>query len=317
MPANPLDKLLKPRFPACAVGIDSNHASVVQLERSRGGFQIKRAAEISLPAGLVRASFEESNIEDPSELARALSDLLAGAGLLRQRKWSVTLPETSIRAAVLALEGAPASRRELEEVLEWKIERSFGASLSELRVSREQLAPDEKRQARYLITAVRLSVLAEYEAVFASLGWQAGLILPRHAGEEQWLRNGQPGDGLLLTAHSQGFTAVLMRNNRPITLRAVFCEGDECDDELHRVLLFYRERSGSNGQGRQGHQTAVDRLLIVGDWLDKQRVVAIAQETLGVRLKPLKAADVGLIIPAGDLSFDTIAAPAGLARLAW
>ena len=128
------------------------------------------------------------------------------------------------------------------------------------------------------------------------------------------MRNGQQGDGLLLTAHAEGFTAVLMRNNRPITLRAVFCEPAECDDELHRVLLFYLERSGANGQG---NPASVDRLLVVGDWLDKQRVVDITQQTLGVRLKPLNAADVGLIIPAGDLSFDTIAAPAGLARLAW
>jgi hypothetical protein len=78
--------------------------------------------------------------------------------------------------------------------------------------------------------------------------------------------------------------------------------------------LFYRERSGSNGPG---DGAAVDRLLVVGDWLDKQRVVAIAQETLGVNLKPLNAADVGLAIPPGELAFDTIAAPAGLARLAW
>jgi len=314
MPANPLNKLLKPRFPSCAVGIDSGAASVVQLDRSREGFVVKRAATVNLPRDLVRASFDESNIEDPSELARALSDLLAGAGLLRQRKWSVTLPETSIRAAVLALEAAASSRRELEELLEWKIERSFGAPLSELRVSREQLAPDAQKQSRYLITAVRLSVLAEYEAVFRALGWQAGLILPRHSGEEQWLRNGRHGDGLLLTAHEEGFTAVLLRNNQPITLRAVFCEPDECDDELHRVLLFYRERSGANASGEGA---TVDRLLVVGDWLDKQRIVAIAQETLGVKLIPLQAADVGLVIPPGDLAFDTIAAPAGLARLAW
>jgi Tfp pilus assembly PilM family ATPase len=314
MPANPLDRLLKPRFPSSAVGIDSGCASVVQLDRVRGAFTVKRAASINLPQGLVRASFDESNIEDPAELSRALSDLLAGAGLLRQRKWSVTLPETSTRAAVIALESAPGSRRELEEVLEWKTERSFGLPVSELRVSREQLAPDSQRQSRYLVTAVRSSVLAEYEAVFAALGWQAGLILPRHAGEEQWLRTDQEGDGLLLTAHAEGFTAVLVRNNRPITLRAVFCQADECDDELHRVLLFYRERSGSN---EQGDQASVNRLLIVGDWLDKQRVVAIARETLGVNLTPLRATDVGLVIPEGDLTFDAIAAPAGLARLAW
>ena len=314
MPANPLDKLLRPRLPSCAVGIDTGAASVVQLDRDRGGFVVKRAASINLPPDLVRAHFDETNIQDALELANAFGELLTSAGLLRQRKWSVTLPEASTRAAVMTLEGAAGSRRELEEVLEWKIERSFGAPLSELRVAREQLPPDAQRQTRYLITAVRLSVLAEYEAVFAALGWQAGLILPRHAGEEQWLRNGHQGDGLLLTAHDEGFTAVLMRNNRPVTLRSVFCEPDECDDELHRVLLFYRERSGSNGQGEGA---LVDRLLIVGEGLDKQRVATIAQETLGVNLKPLGAADVGLVIPGRDLAFDAIAAPAGLARLAW
>ncbi len=102
-----------------------------------------------------------------------------------------------------------------------------------------------------------------------------------------------------------------MRNNRPLTLRSVFCETAECDDELHRILLFYRDRSGSNGDG-----TSVSRLLVMGDRLDKQRVAEIAEETLGVRLQPLGAADVGLSVP-GDLPFDTVAAPAGLARMAW
>lgn len=314
MPANPLDKLLKPRFPSSAVGFETGMASVVQLDRGRGGFVVKRAASINLPADLIKAGFDQSNISDPVELSSALSDLITSAGLMRQRKWSVALPEASARAAILTIEGKPGSRRELEEVLEWKTERSFGAPMSELRVSREQLAPDAQKQTRYLATAVHLSVLSEYESIFAALGWHAGLILPRHAGEEQWLRNGHSGDGLLLTAHEEGFTAVLMRHNRPLTVRSVFCEGDECDDELHRLLLFYRERSGSPGSN---DGTSVDRLLVVGDQLDKQRVAAIAQETLGVSLRPMEAADVGLLLPAGDLAFDTIAAPAGLARLAW
>jgi hypothetical protein len=286
----------------------------VQLERARGGFVIKRAASLALPADLVRPSFDESNLADPAELAAALSDLLTSAGLLRQRKWSVTLPEATTRSAVLSLEGAPSSRRELEELLDWKIERSFGAPLSEMRVNREQLPPNDQAQVRYLATAVRLSVLAEYESVFNALGWQAGLILPRHAGEEQWLRRGRQGDGLLLTAHEEGFTAVLVRGDRALTLRSVFCEPAECDDELHRVLLFYRERSGNNGPT----DASVDRLLVVGESLDKQRVAEVASETLGVNLRPMAAADVGLVIPPnGGLDFDTIAAPAGLARLAW
>lgn len=310
MASNPLDRLLKPRLPAYAAGIDQGAASVVQLERGRGGFVVKRAATLNLPPNVIRASFDESNIADPNDLIGAVSDLLTSAGLLRQRKWSVTLPEATARSAILTIDGG-GSRREVEEVLDWKIERSFGAPVSELRIARESLAPNDQKQARYLVTAIRASVLTEYESVFAALGWQAGLVLPRHIGEQQWLRGGAGGDGLLLSSHDEGFTAVLLRNNRPLTLRSVFCNTEECDDELHRILLFYRERSGSNGD-----ETSVSRLLVMGARLDKQRVAEIARETLGASLRPLNADDVGLIIP-GDLAFDVIAGPAGLARLAW
>jgi len=305
-----LDKLLQPRLPSSAVGIESRAASVVQLDRSRGTFVIKRAATLKLPENLIGASFDQSNIADPGALIDALSDLITSAGLLRQRKWSVTLPEATTRSAILTIEGAGGSRREVEEVLEWKIERTFGAPSAELRIGRDELTPNEQKQARYLVTGVRLEVLAEYESVFAALGWQTGLVLPRHAGEQQWLRGGT-GDGLLFSAHDEGFTAILLRNNRPLTLRTVFCETEECDDELHRILLFYRDRSGSNGDG-----SSVKRLLVMGERLDKRRVAAIAEETLGVRLDPLGATEVGLSVP-GDLPFDTIAGPAGLARLAW
>ncbi|HEY3102186.1 MAG TPA: hypothetical protein VGJ69_01255 [Pyrinomonadaceae bacterium] len=306
-----LDKLLQPRFPSCAVGLKTGTASVVQLDRSRGAFVVKRAATLNLQANVLRSSFDESNVLDPDGLIEALTDLATSAGLLRQRKWSATLPEASARTAIVTIEDAGGSRREIEEVLEWKIERTFGAPVNELRIGREELSPNEQKQTRYIITAVRLSVLAEYESVFASVGWQTGLVLPRHVGEQQWLRDGVAGDGLLLSAHEDGFTAVLLRNNRPLTLRTVFCETEECDDELHRLLLFYRDRSGQNGDA-----SSVNRLLVMGELLDKQRVVEIAQETLGVRLRPLGADDVGLTIP-GDLPFDLIAAPAGLARLAW
>jgi len=170
---------------------------------------------------------------------------------------------------------------------------------------------DAQRQARYLVNAIRQDVLAEYESLFHALRWHAGLILPRHAGEEQWLRNGTRGDGLLFTAHEEGFTAVLMRGDRPLAVRSVICEPAECDDELHRILLFYRDRAGAQVE------TAVDRLLVIGEHLDKRRVADIAQEALGVSLKPLNAADVGLLVPTDSLNFDAIAAPAGLARLAW
>src|ERR1043166_638379 len=103
--SNPLDKLLKPRFPSSAIGIEKGTACVVQLERARGGFVVKRAASIVLSPELVRPSFDEVNVSDPVELARGLTDLATGAGLLRQRKWSVSLPEAATRSAILTIEG--------------------------------------------------------------------------------------------------------------------------------------------------------------------------------------------------------------------
>jgi len=304
--------LVRPRFPATAVGIESNVASIVQLDRARGGFVVKRAASIDLRAGLIQPSFDQPNLTDSKEVARSLSDLATSAGLLRHRKFSASLPEAATRSAIVTLEGASGSRRETEEVFEWKIERSFGAPMSELRISREQMPPDAQRQARYLVNAIRLEVLSEYESVFRALGWHVGLILPRHTGEEQWLRNRKQGDGLLLTAHEQGFTTVLMRGEKPLAVRSVLCERSECDDELHRILLFYRDRAATPDRS-----TAVERLLVVGEHLDKKRVAGIAQETLGMELKPLNAGDVGLLVPSANLDFDAIAAPAGLARMAW
>jgi hypothetical protein len=308
----PLHKLVKPRLPAAAIGLESNVASLVQLDRGRGGFIIRRAASLNLAPELINASFDQPNLSDPVALAMTLNDLATSAGLLRQRKFSASLPEATTRSTIVTIEGTTGSRRESEEMFEWKLERSFGAPVSELRVSREQMAPDAQRHPRYLVNAVRRDVLAEYESLFRSLRWHVGLILPRHTGEEQWLRNGRSGDGLLLTAHDEGFTAVLMRGQKPLAVRSVFCEPAEREDELHRVLLFYRDRLGTPAQA-----TAIDRLLVLGERVDKQRVAAIVRETFGNDLRLLNAADVGLVVPSQNLDFDSIAAPAGLARLAW
>ena len=309
---SPIHKLVRPRLPSTAVGIESNVASIVQLDRARGGFVIRRAASVNLSPELITPSFDHPNISDKTVLAIALTDLVTSAGLLRQRKFSAALPEAATRSAVITIEGSSSSRRESEEMFEWKIERSFGVPAAELRVSREQMTPDAQRQPRYLVNAIRREVLAEYESLFHALRWHVGLILPRHTGEEQWLRNGSRGDGLLLTVHDEGFTAVLMRGEKPLAVRTVFCDPEECDDELHRILMFYRDRIGTPAQA-----TSIERLLVVGERLDKKRVAELTGEAFDIILTPLNAADVGLLVPSNNLDFDVIAAPAGLARLAW
>ncbi len=311
--ANLLSKLVSPWYPSSALGLEKGIASLVQLERGRNGeTKLRRAASVNVDESLINPSFDEPNLQDIGELAAALSELAASAGMLKQRRWSVSLPESSIKTAILIFDSPPGSGSELEEVLSWKVERTFAVPMDELVVSRDRLPSDAQGRVRYLVTAGRKEIMAEYETLFHALGWRAGLLVPRHIGESQWLTsNGSQGDSLLVSTSEAGFTAIVFRGKQPLILRTIHCEPDECEDEFYRLLLFYRER-------RTGDlEPALARLLILGDSFSKDRATEITNETLGTALQPLRAEDLGFALPGPEITFDAIAAPAGLAMLSW
>ena len=313
--ANLLSRLVEPWYPATAIGLEKGVASVVQLERVKGSIcKLRRAATFNIDESLVRPGFDEPNIQNVAQLSGVLSELATSAGLLRQKRWSLSLPEATTRTLVLTLESQMQSGGELQDVLRWKIERGFGATLEELSISKEKLQRDAQGRERYLVIAVKKSILSQYEAVLESLGWRAGLIMPRHLGEAQWLvRNGSAGDSLLLSGSSQGFTGVIFRDKHPLIVRTVTCSEEEFEDEFYRLLLFYRDRSVPESASGLG----LSRLMIIGEGITKERAGEIVNETTGGDLRPLEAQDLGLQLPSREFSFDSIAAPAGLATLSW
>ena len=314
--SNVFSKLINPWYPSTALGFEKGLATMVQLERGRrGASSLRRAAIVALPESLIRPSFDEPNISDPVEMKAALTELARSAGLLQQKRWSVALPEAASRSLILTLESPAASGSELEEVLRWKMERGFAFPLEELAISRERLSADPQGRERYLVVVTHAAILQEYEDILHSLGWRAGLILPRHIGEGRWLTlNGSKDDALLLSSSEQGFTAVVFRGKQPLIIRTVMCDPDECEDELYRLLLFYRDRRSGEAE-RMGQ--LLSRLLIVGETLSKDRACAIVNETLEADLRSLDAEDLGLQLSTRELKFDAIAAPAGLATFSW
>lgn len=324
MSPNPFKKLVAPRLPSAAIGISRDDASVVALERRRDVFALRRAAHTALPEALLHPNFDATNINDPAEFTEILAELVTNVGLLKRRRWSIALPEMATRTAIVTLETTPTGRGELEEMLRWKTERTIGAPVDELRVARQRLSPDAEGRSRYLIAAVRLDVLAEYEAVFASLNWHVGLVLPRHMGEAWWLmRDGASmADSLLVSAHEEGFTAVLLRRGQPLLVRSAVCDEHDCADELYRFILFYRDRLTTHA-GRDAADPAappletIERLLVTGSSFNREAASATIEETLSIAPRTLHAEDLRLALPSADLDFNLIAAPAGLAALAW
>jgi hypothetical protein len=306
--------LTEPNYPKAAIGLEREAVTALSLQKEgRGHFGVKQAATIDLPVNLLTPSFVERNITSGEELRVILEDAVLSAGLGNQRNWSVSLPSNTARTAILTLDEATTGKGETEEILDWKAEQSFGAPSGELRITRQKISNDRKGRSRYFASAVKLAVIDEYETIFESLGWTAGLILPRAVSETKWLMGKDSRtDSLLLSSQNDGFTAFLLRGDEPAVIRTVTCGKNERDDEIYRLLMFYNDRFADPNAGG-----LLETLLVIGKDLLPAKIKEISSEALGRTLRILRAEDVGFNVPVGNLSFDDLAAPAGLASYGW
>lgn len=302
--------LTEPSFPKAALGIEDERVTVLSLQKEgRDSFGVRSAASVDIPQSLIQPQFLDQNISSRPGLRAVLQEAAGLAGLLGQRDWSVALPSNSARTAILTLEAT--GKGEVEDVLDWKAEQSFGAPAAQLRLSKHRISDDVEGRVRYFATAVKLSVIDEYETVLEDLGWRAGLILPRPVCESNWLLRGTAKeDALLLSSQDDGFTAVMFGNGEPNVVRTVTCTESEKDDEIYRLLMFYNDRFAAERGPNQ-----LNRVMAVGSDLRSAKIIEIAREALGRTVALLEPDDIGLNLPGGSLSFDEIAAPAGLALL--
>ena len=196
--------LLDPHIPHIGAGFIDDRFVVIDMQKKRGYLTIAANAYTVLPPGLICPGFDSPNITDPSTLAEIIRQTAEGAGLSNRKRWSVTLPQGVTRTVVVSVEGNPTSRKEVDEILAWKVERAIGINMTGLRIARERL-PAPAGGQRYLVTVSPENVLAEYEATLQSIGWQVGLLLPRLLGEAEWILGGSAAcDKLLISSHPGG-----------------------------------------------------------------------------------------------------------------
>lgn len=304
-------RLTAPGWPRTALSLNETHLALTSLRKRGSAFAPSNLGVLRLPKGLLRAHFTEPNIASEADLLEKIRETVAQAGQRRLRRVAVALPAGSARSLVFTLESVPDDRRELAQMIEWKVERSLGSKIGDLRINHQRLS-DLNGRSQWLVSAAHENVLAQYERVFRELGWQAGLILSQALGEAQWLmRAGLPDDQALVSLREDGFDAVIVRGAEPILVREVTCTPEEREDEFFRLLVFYRDRLiPEDGQAN------LSRLLTLGNAYDQRRfreVLTSALENVAVSLDP---AQIGLQVePAAP--FKEFAAAAGLATLAW
>ncbi|HWQ31648.1 MAG TPA: hypothetical protein VNQ79_02100 [Blastocatellia bacterium] len=302
-----LDFLTAPKLPRVSLSISETHLAMVELRARGKGLEARHVGVMSLPANLVRASFTEPNISSEGTFIDFLSRTAEQAGLKRVHKLMVALPENSARSFVATLDNEPASRAELHQMIEWKAERNLGCKPAELRLTHQRLK-NLDRKVNFLVSAVHLKVLEQYDKVFDEMGWLTGVVMPHHLGEAQWLmRTGLPEDQAMVSVNSNGFTVVIVRGHEPILVREIVCAPEEREDEFYRLMIYYRDRL-------QGGSGPLSRLLVIGTAEEQasfRRTLEAALERHSVALNPQS---LGFNLDP-SAPFNHLAAAAGLATL--
>jgi Tfp pilus assembly PilM family ATPase len=302
-----LDFLTAPNLPRVSLSISETDLAMIEL-RSRGkGLEPRHVGVMGLPANLVRVSFTEPNVTSETTFIDYLTRTAEQAGLSRVRKLMVALPENSARSFIASLDSVSSSRAEMNQMIEWKAERNLGCKPTDLHLAHRRLETLAGK-SNFLVSAIHKRVLEQYEKIFAEMGWQAGVVMPQHLGEAQWLmRQALPEDQAMVSVNPHGFTVVLVRGREPILVREIVCAPAERDDEFYRLMIYYRDRL-------QGGSGTLNRLLVIGAPEEQngfRRTLEAALERHSVALTP---DSLGLNLEPGA-PFNRIAAAAGLATL--
>jgi type IV pilus assembly protein PilM len=300
---------LLPRYPALAVEIAPRRIIGVRFARERktGADVLKKAQARELPAGAIEPSLTAPNIKDPETVAAALAGVL-GALHGGEHRVALLLPDHVARVALLHFPNLPRARRELEELVRFRMAKSLPFKTTEAALD-IQVIPARPTAAgtagaTVLSTFVKRAVLQQYESLVSAAGYWPGLV-GLSTFELFNLFRGRIGaevpadrDVMLLNVTPYYAATVILSDGDLIFYR---CKPhQESDDEEQRIaalrreaytsFAFYQEKLLGRGIGqvflrvvglpREAVRAAVtSETKCEGRWLDLREAVTLAAES--------------------------------------
>lgn len=213
----------RPSYPPLAVEIDRGEAVLVRLRRRRGGAALEAHGFREIPDDVVGPSIFRPNLASPDVTAARLKDLFEKTGT-KPGKVSLVLPDNLAKIAIVTLPEKPQGRKQLEEVLRFKLRRSVPFRLDEAAVS-FQVLHETPGEVSVLAAVMLRSVVEQYEGAVVKAGGTPGLVdlctpalvnLCRKDLDEA-TRGGS--DAALVNAAKGYFSLVIVRGGRIVFFR--------------------------------------------------------------------------------------------------
>jgi len=247
---------MRPSYPAVAVEIGPEAAVLARVRRKRGGAcELEAHHERTLPdvgngAGAFRPAL--GGTEEVAERVRALLE----ASGTKPGRISVLIPDSLAKVSIVHLPVRPPTRKQLEEILRFRLRRTLPFRLEEAALS-YQVLPGAPEGVDLLVVVVRKAVVEQYEAVLSAAGARPGLVdlctpnLFNLARSRMGELDAQGGDVGLLNCAPGYFSFLVTRAGRLIFYRCkplagLDSEGEDPDEllwrELASSLAYHREK---------------------------------------------------------------------------
>ncbi len=283
---------LKPAWPRVALELDRNEFSLVRLKPRRGGRPLLEANRVTtVDDGCVPATIFDATRNGEQQLQESLREIFQSSGT-RPARVALVLPDNLAKVSLLNLPERPASNREFQELIRFKMRRAVPYRLTDARIT-HQVLPSDGPGIAVLVAVIRSALLERYEAALEAIGARPGLVdlaTPnllnlcrdriRQAAESE-------GDVALLNCAKNYFSLVIVRNGKLIFYRCKsYSLGEEDSGQDEGLLLrevsssisYYQEKLEGQGIGTMIVRSVDGSLEEVADrlrGLDVQRLEGV------------------------------------------
>ena len=300
---------MRPNYPPVAIEMDADDVVLVRLKRKgRGKPELEAHLSREMPVDSKRASVFRPTLGSADEVTTKVRALLESTGT-KPGRVSLVLPDNIAKISLVHLPDRPSSRKQLDEIIRFKLRRAVPFRLEEAILS-YQVLPGEGRGIDVLVVLLRKFVVDQYESVLACAGARVGLVdlcTPNllNLARDRITQLGEAGGDVALFNFATGyFSLVILRHGRIIFYRCKSLvrpgdngeveSGRSLEREIRNSLAYHQEKLGGEGLSAtlvrsvgSPLEDVQERLAAIGianvEGIDPSRQIALPE---GARLDP-------------------------------
>lgn len=307
---SPLPAWLHTPPPTVGLSIDAVRVTAVLIDAAHASPVIRAVGSSRVPDGALVPSLTAVNVIDRAAAIAAVRQALEQVGG-RHRRVSLALPDTTAKVSLLPLETVPPSARDLEQLIRLQLRKAIPFPIDEAQVA-WATGPTRGTAATVVATAMRRTVVEEYEGLCAAVGLHAGTVdlATFNVVNLALLTSGAAADDTLIVHATPSYASVaVVRDGELIFFRTRPADPSEpVPDVVHQTRMFYEDRLAGAGFRRV--------LLVAGPDVDDRdglaREIAARLDTPVTPLTLEGVAGFGDRLSASDALVGQIAPPAGL-----